>query len=602
MRSDLDWIPNSDDAQSHDRNGTAGDPTTIPNLNFGTPLIEQGLLDPETYANAQRVHQQSPGRSLPMILIDLGVDEEAVMQLIAEQHGISMMTVDPDQIDTTLVERLGSEYCRDNLVLPIRREKHRLLVGTADPDAIFLLDEVKSRLSARSIKHVLVSASNITATIDDLASELHEDFDVEAILADVEADDIELHQQKDDVDDDDAESSPVVRYVNHIIQSAVRDGASDIHIEPSEKSLQVRLRIDGVLYEVMNPPHKMHASITSRIKIMAQLDIAERRLPQDGRIRATVLGRPLDLRVSTVPTPHGEKTVMRLLDNRSIDVPLNSLGFPDNTLNDWREEIARPHGIILVTGPTGSGKTTTLYASIQQMDLKRLNISTVEDPVEYQIGGITQIQVHDRIDLTFSSTLRSLLRQDPDVIMVGEIRDQETATIATQAALTGHLVLSTLHTNDAPSSVTRLINIGIEPFLVAGALNAVLAQRLARKICANCRTSSSIKPDAAEFLAGYGHNIDTMQHGEGCRQCRGTGYNGRLGLYEFLRMNDTLRDCVASSPTVTEFRRLCRSNGMDTLREVGVMRVIDSSTTIEEVLRVTDDLGMTREIQADSSP
>jgi len=557
---------------------------------LGRTLVERGVLDGNTLANALRVLEQSPGQTLSRILIDLGVDEHAVMQAVAERHGIDRMVVATEDVDTVLVERLGSEYCREHLVLPVRREKHRMLVGTADPDSIFILDEIKVRLGAGAIRHVMVDAENITKILDDLSHELHEDYDVESILADVEADEVELHEQKEEQDDD-TQSSPVVRYVNHIIQSAVRDGASDIHIEPDENSLKVRFRIDGVLYEVMNPPRGMHAAITSRIKIMSQLDIAERRLPQDGRIRATVLSRPLDLRVSSVPTPHGEKIVMRLLDNRSIDVPLDALGFQESTLETWKQETSRPHGIILVTGPTGSGKTTTLYASIQQMDLKRLNVSTVEDPVEYQLNDITQIQVHERIGLTFSGTLRSLLRQDPDVIMVGEIRDQETATIATQAALTGHLVLSTLHTNDAPSSVTRLINIGIEPFLVSGALNAVLAQRLVRRICTKCTEDLPVTSEMNDILSRYGHTAATLPAGKGCRACRGSGYNGRLGLYEFLRMNDTLRDCIASSPSVTEFTRLCRDQGMKTLREEGILRVLDGSTTVEEILRVTDDLG-----------
>ena len=330
------------------------------------------------------------------------------------------------------------------------------------PDDVFLLDDVKRRLGVRSIKHVLVSEQDIFALIEELTDGETEDYDVNEILADVDEDDVEL--VKDEVDDsslEDAESSPVVRYVNHIIQTAVNEGASDIHIEPDEKTMKVRFRIDGILFEMMNPPRKMHSALTSRIKIMANLDIAERRLPQDGRIRATVQGRKLDLRISTVPTPKGEKTVMRILDTRSINVPLGDLGFSEDTLMIWKNQIAQPHGIILVTGPTGSGKTTTLYASLQQMDLRKLNVSTVEDPVEYNVNSITQIQTHEKIGMTFAAALRALLRQDPDVVMIGEIRDKETAQIAIQASLTGHLVLSTLHTNDAPASVTRLINIGI---------------------------------------------------------------------------------------------------------------------------------------------
>jgi type II secretory ATPase GspE/PulE/Tfp pilus assembly ATPase PilB-like protein len=333
----------------------------------------------------------------------------------------------------------------------------------------------------------------------------------------------------------------------------------------------------------------MLAAITSRIKILASLDIAERRLPQDGRIRLQVHGRPLDLRISTAPTPHGEKTVMRLLDNRSIQVPLDDLGFQEETLATWRTQIAQPHGILLVTGPTGSGKTTTLYGSMQELDLQRLNVSTVEDPVEYQLRGITQMQTHDRIGMTFGAALRTLLRQDPDVIMVGEIRDQETATIAIQAALTGHLVLSTLHTNDAPSSVTRLINIGIEPFLVAGAVNAVLAQRLMRRVCRSCGADKPVSREAADILTKHGISLETMREGTGCDNCRQTGMAGRIGIYEMLQVDDMLRDRIASNPTVNELRRHCCDAGMKTLRQDAMQKMAAGQTTLSEVLRVTTD-------------
>src|SRR6185503_11010577 len=393
--------------------------------------------------------------------------------------------------------------CKANLVLPLRREGSRLVVATASPDDVFLLDEVKRRLGVPSVKHVLVAAYDIRGVIELLTEKeaATEAFDVNE-LSEVEEDDVEVvkEEKQDSVDIEDADSSPVVRYVNHIIQTAMKEGASDIHIEPDEKTLKVRFRIDGVLFEMMTPPRKMHAALTSRIKIMANLDIAERRLPQDGRIRAQVLGRKLDLRVSTVPTPKGEKTVMRILDTRSINVTLDDLGFGEDTLMIWKNQIAQPHGIILVTGPTGSGKTTTLYASIQQMDLHKLNVSTVEDPVEYNLANITQIQTHEKIGMTFGAALRSLMRQDPDVIMVGEVRDMDTATIAIQAALTGHLVLSTLHTNDAPASVTRLINIGIEPFLVGASLNAVLAQRLVRRICKHCGEDKPVTEEVNGLL------------------------------------------------------------------------------------------------------
>jgi type II secretory ATPase GspE/PulE/Tfp pilus assembly ATPase PilB-like protein len=338
----------------------------------------------------------------------------------------------------------------------------------------------------------------------------------------------------------------------------------------------------------MNPPHTMHAAIISRLKIMANLDISERRLPQDGRIRAVVHGRKLDLRLSTLPTAQGEKAVLRVLDSRSISVPLDQLGMDEDSLLMWKNQIKQPHGIILVTGPTGSGKTTTLYASLGQMDRAKLNISTVEDPVEYHLNGITQTQTHEHIGMSFSAALRSLLRQDPDVIMVGEIRDAETGRIAIQASLTGHLVLSTLHTNDAPSSVTRLINIGVEPYLIGSALNACLAQRLVRKICQTCKVETELTEEVAEVLAMQGLSAQSLWIGQGCDQCRNTGYLGRLGLYELLILDDMLRDRIAGNPNVTEFRRLCVERGMVTLRMDGFRKVAAGQTTVDEVMRVTE--------------
>jgi type IV pilus assembly protein PilB len=520
------------------------------------------------------------------------VDEFDLMEVVAEVARLPFERIDAegeDSYDLKALHRLGTDFCKDRLVLPLRREGTRLVVGTTRPDDVFLLDEIKRRLGASSLRHVIVTGYDIRGVIEALTESDTEDYDVDEILSDVEEDDVEVVEDKfDDADIADAESSPVVRYVNHIIQTAMREGASDIHIEPDEKSLKVRFRIDGVLFEMMNPPRKMHSALTSRIKIMANLDIAERRLPQDGRIRVTVLGRKLDLRVSTVPTPKGEKTVMRILDTRSIHVTLDELGFGENTLTIWKNQIAQPHGIILVTGPTGSGKTTTLYGSIRQMDLRKLNVSTVEDPIEYNLAHITQIQTHERIGMTFSAALRALLRQDPDVIMVGEIRDLDTATIAMQAAMTGHLVLSTLHTNDAPASLTRLINIGIEPFLVGAAVNAVLAQRLVRRICEHCSTVREVNEETAEFLVMHGIDTNKIRHGTGCHKCRETGYAGRRGLYELLVLDDHTRDAIARNPNVTEFRRVCTERGMVSLREDGFTKVATGDTTVEEVLRVTE--------------
>ncbi len=569
-----------------------GEAQSDPGGDLGALLLKRGSVKSEQLATAERVAKQTPGKPLSLILIELGVDEVEVQSAVAELAGLPFERVDmdaPDGYDLKAFNRLGSEYCKSNLVLPLRREGSRFVVATTNPDDVFLLDDVKRRLGVSSVKHVLVTAYDIRGVIELLDEGDAQEYSVDDILADVEEDDVEIvKDEADEADIEDADSSPVVRYVNHIIQTAMKEGASDIHIEPDDKTLKVRFRIDGVLFEMMNPPKKMHAALTSRIKIMANLDIAERRLPQDGRIRATVLNRKLDLRVSTLPTPKGEKTVMRILDTRSINVTLDELGFAEDTLMIWKNQIAQPHGIILVTGPTGSGKTTTLYSSIKQMDLRKLNVSTVEDPVEYNLSGITQIQTHERIGMTFAKALKALLRQDPDVIMLGEIRDMETATIAIQAALTGHLVLSTLHTNDAPSSITRLINIGIEPFLVGAAVNSVLAQRLVRKICEHCKQDVEIKSDLAEFLTMHGINQKVVKHGKGCQRCRETGYSGRNGLYELLVLDDHTRDAIARNPNVTEFRRTCKERGMVSLRDDGMRKVGLGITTVEEVLRVTE--------------
>ena len=559
---------------------------------IGQQLLKLGVIESEQLDAAQRVLKQAPGRHLAQILIEMGIDEPAVQKIVAEENRLPFVRAnidDGESYDLKLLNRLGPEYCKEHLVLPLRREGSRLLIGTASPDDVFRLDDVKRRLRVTSVKHVLVTASDIRAIIETLDETETEDYDIDDILSDVDEDDVEVMAEKDDDSDaEDAASSPVIRFVNHIIQTAMKEGASDIHIEPEEKALRVRFRIDGVLFDAMNPPKRMHAAITSRIKIMANLDIAERRLPQDGRIRATVLGRKIDLRVSTVPTSMGEKTVMRILDTRSINVTLNELGFAEETLTIWKNQVDQPHGIVLVTGPTGSGKTTTLYSSIRQMNIRKLNVCTVEDPVEYSLNGITQIQAHEKIGMTFAVALRALLRQDPDVILVGEIRDLETATIAIQAALTGHLVLSTLHTNDAPSSITRLINIGLEPFLIGAAVNAVLAQRLVRNICDHCKNKVDVTPEIQEFLTMHGIAAAKIMKGKGCQRCRETGYSGRVGLYELLLLDDHLRDMIARSPNVTEFRRTCIERGMVTLREDGFKKVGAGATTVEEILRVTE--------------
>jgi type IV pilus assembly protein PilB len=476
-------------------------------------------------------------------------------------------------------------------VIPLRVEHGRLIVGVVDHDALPILDEIRYKLGI-SIKPVIVPGDDI----ETVAGSFREETDAEAnvsmeeIISGVDEDDVEVVENKEENLDLEkmAGESPVIRFVNYLIFEAVKQGASDIHIEPQEKRLQVRYRIDGVLHEQQSPPSHMMAAIISRLKIMANLDIAERRVPQDGRIRAMVHGRKLDLRLSTLPMVTGEKAVMRILDTKSIQVPLEDLGMSEDMLTVWRTQIDNPHGIVLVTGPTGSGKTTTLYASLGKMDRAGLNISTAEDPVEYHLQGINQTPVNEKIGMSFANALRALLRQDPDVIMVGEIRDFETAKTAVQASLTGHLVLSTLHTNDAPSCVTRLINIGVEPYLIASALNACMAQRLVRKICGECKHEYKPEDDIREFLEMQGLPSDRLFKGKGCDKCRGSGYKGRLGIYELLVLNDTLRDRVTGNPNVVEFRRMCLESGMITLRQDGFDKVVRGVTTIDEIMRVTE--------------
>jgi type IV pilus assembly protein PilB len=386
-----------------------------------------------------------------------------------------------------------------------------------------------------------------------------------------------------------AKSEPVINFVDSLIATAVNDGASDIHIEPREKELHVRLRIDGVLFAKPAPPIKMHPAVISRLKILANLDISERRLPQDGRIRANVGGKQVDLRISMLPISHGEKCVIRVLDKRAISVGLEQLGMAQTTLEAFRSEILQPHGIVLVTGPTGSGKSTTLYSALQVMDGSQLNICTVEDPVEYDLASVNQVQVHESIGMTFAAALRSLLRQDPDTIMVGEIRDEETARVAVQAALTGHMVLSTLHTNDAPSSITRLVDIGIESYLISAAVNGALAQRLLRRICENCKEELTTIPGAtAAYLDKHNAEPGTLYCGTGCEICHHTGYKGRIGIYELLVLNQELRDIITRSPSLGDLKAAANAQGMRSLRDDGLAKAFAGQTTVDELIRITE--------------
>ena len=556
-------------------------------------LLERGQITEEQLDQARTVAAQTPGKSLAQILLTMNAASEAqILSALAETLGLAFEQPDKSKVDVQAFECLSPDYIRKHFVLPLRFDENKtLVVAMTDPANVFLLDEVK-RKTRRDVRAVVTTTADVSRVVEQMQAG-SADVKVDEIIKDMAEDDVQVVKESagDDVTDLEkmGSESPVIRFVNYLIFDAIKQGASDIHIEPKEKSLKVRYRIDGILFEAMNPPHTMQAAICSRLKIMANLDISERRLPQDGRIRAMVHGRKIDLRLSTLPVASGEKVVMRILDNRSINVALEDLGFSENALTIWKNQVDQPHGILLVTGPTGSGKTTTLYSSLRCMDGNKLNISTVEDPVEYHLAAANQVQVHAKIGMTFAAALRALLRQDPDVVMLGEIRDPETAHIAVQASLTGHLVLSTLHTNDAPSSITRLINIGVEPYLISAALNAILAQRLVRKICQHCKEPYAASEEMQEFLTLQGFPPNGTFKGKGCDRCRKTGYSGRLGIYELMVMDDGLRDVVTRNPDVTQLRKLCRERGLVTLRSDGFEKVMKGLTTVDEILRVTEN-------------
>ena len=565
-------------------------------MRMGDRLVHMGIITQAQLEECLELQKSSPGERLGQILVRKDYASEAdVMTCLAAEYDLEFVHVGQMEIPDRVRERLPRDFCRQHKVLVIDADPEADIatVATADPANIFLLDEVRRRLGCR-VRLAVSTAGEISKALDELTGGA-EEFQLDTLSQDIADDAVEV------VDDDDDEiadlakvagESPVVRLVNYLICNAVKEGASDIHIEPGEKRMRIRYRIDGILFETMSPPQTMHPALVSRLKIMSNLDISERRLPQDGRIRAIVNNRYVDFRVNTLPTTQGEKAVIRILDNRSILIGLERLGFEPDHLAMFKEEVARPHGVILVTGPTGSGKTTTLYSALMTMDGSTMNISTTEDPVEYFLSFANQVQINDRIGFTFASALRALLRQDPDVIMVGEIRDEETARISVQAALTGHLVLSTLHTNDAPSSITRLINIGIEPYLISAAVNAVLAQRLVRRICDKCKEAYEPSDEIAEALerANMG-SVKELYRGTGCEKCRNTGYSGRSGIYEMVVLDDGFRDLVATRPSVTELRRYALQRGMVGLREDGLRKMKRGITTIEEVLRATEDAG-----------
>jgi type IV pilus assembly protein PilB len=462
----------------------------------------------------------------------------------AEELICEFRHIEPKTIEKEAFEKLDIDFIKSSSVCPIAIEQETLVVATSEPANVFAIEDVK-RQTQMNLQVIVCSQEEIEAVCDAFDEE-KDDYCIDDIISDMVDVEVVQEQTREIVEDLEkmAGQSPVVKFVNYLISKAVHDGASDIHIEPKDKFTGIRHRIDGVLFETMQSPLKMHPAIVSRIKIMSNLDISERRLPQDGKIKVSVGGRRIDLRISTLPTNRGEKVVVRVLDSKSIMRGLEQLGMEPGVMDAFRKQIALPHGILLVTGPTGSGKSTTLYSALCQMDGDKLNISTVEDPVEYELDFCNQVQANEKIGLNFASALRSLLRQDPDVIMIGEIRDNETARIAVQAALTGHLVLSTLHTNDAASSITRLVNIGIDAYLIAASLNAVLAQRLVRKICPKCKQVYQVPENVRKYVENAGVGPEQLFHGAGCDHCRNSGYAGRVGIYELLVIDDRFRDMI----------------------------------------------------------
>ncbi|PYQ97801.1 MAG: type IV-A pilus assembly ATPase PilB [Acidobacteria bacterium] len=589
-------------------------------VRIGELLLKEKLITPEQLQQAL-TQQKANGGKLGYNLVKMGfVKDEQITTLLSKQYGVPSINLAQFKIDPTIVKLVPTETARKYQVIPLSRSGSTLTIAMTDPTNVFAMDDIKF-MTGYTVEPVVASEVAITDAVEkyypsgkggppakggkpgagavtgstlEMASRGLEE--LQASLGGG-ADDVEVLEELQEISAEalarQGEDAPVVRLVNVVLMSAIQKGASDIHVEPYEKELRVRYRIDGILYNIMSPPMKYRDAIVSRVKIMSKLDIAEKRLPQDGRIkiRYNESGEPkeIDFRVSVLPTLFGEKIVLRLLDKDKLMLDMTKLGFEPESLVKLEAAIARPWGMVLVTGPTGSGKTNTLYSSISKINTPETNIMTAEDPVEFNLAGINQVQVKENIGLNFAAALRSFLRQDPNIILVGEIRDFETAEIAVKAALTGHLVLSTLHTNDAPSTINRLMNMGIEPFLVASSVHLICAQRLVRRVCSNCKEPSPLSPEAL-MQAGFNQddaNSVTPMKGAGCDRCNTTGYKGRVGLYEVMEIADELRELILVGASGLELRRKAIEEGMITLRASGLRKVKDGVTTIEEVVRET---------------
>jgi type IV pilus assembly protein PilB len=605
---------------------------------LGEILVRENLLTPQQLREALDYQREHGGR-LGFNLVKLGlVSDDTITTVLSRQYGVPSVNLELFDIEDSVIRLIPQEVAQKYFVLPLSRVGATLTLAMVDPTNVFAMDDIKF-MTGLNIEPVVVSEASVQEAITkyyQISREIELAADAEVVVegmnghgksyhgngnghgnghnsittadlvslgsfdfdhASAAADNLEVIEDNEEIDLSSltrmSEDAPVVRLVNVLMVDALRRGASDIHIEPYEKELRIRFRIDGVLYDIMHPPMKMRDALISRLKIMSKLDISEKRLPQDGRIKIKVKvearSRELDFRVSTLPTLFGEKVVLRLLDKENLMLDMTKLGFEPESLVKFQRNIARPYGMVLVTGPTGSGKTNTLYSALQSLNTTATNIMTAEDPVEFNLAGVNQVQMKEQIGLNFAAALRSFLRQDPNIILVGEVRDFETAEIAIKAALTGHLVLSTLHTNDAPSTISRLMNMGIEPFLVATSVNLIQAQRLIRRVCKDCKVEQPMPPEAlleVGFTSEEAHQLKTFK-GSGCQTCNNTGYKGRVGLYEVMEVTDDIRELILIGASSLELRKKAIDDGMITLRESGLQKVRNGITTIEEVVRET---------------
>lgn len=559
---------------------------------IGQLLKEMGLVTEYEIQEALAV-QNEQGGNLGQILVDMDfVDQKDLLFALAVQSGMDYIDLDEIDIPDEIIDLVDFSVAETYNVIPVSYDGSAVTLALSDPTNVSIFDDLRFMLDSE-VSAVVAAPDAVERAFEKYYGD-KKAASMESIVASLEGGDVELLEGRDEIPDlerleKDAHSKPVVKLLNLILLQAIKDRAADIHLEPFENDFKVRYRVDGVLYEMVPPPAHLALAITSRVKVMAGLNIAETRVPQDGRIELNIGGRPVDMRVSTLPTAFGESVVMRVLDRANVNLDLEEVGLRPNELEAIKRLIDLPHGIILVTGPTGSGKTTTLYSGLNYANSVDIKIITTEDPVEYDLPGIVQVQVNEDIGVTFAGCLRSILRQDPDKILVGEIRDLETGQIAVQASLTGHVVFSTLHTNDAPSAITRMLDLGVEPFLLAATLEAVIAQRLVRKICTKCRVEYTPTEEELYELELTPDDVGgrTFYYGQGCEECNGTGYRGRIGVFEIMMLTEELRKLITQESSTDHIRELAKARGMNTLRDSGLLAIYDGITTIEEVVRET---------------